>query len=113
MLGAVLLSLLPQTTALLRLLPLTWPNNECISALWKHALSSILHGASQASDAAFKTWQQLTRHEVFLLAKLDNSELRKACNEGDQKSGHGRLMGEDGSFLDIGGSTGGAARGIF
>ena len=52
----------------------------------------------------------LTRaQDLVLCAYLDGS-LQEKANELTKESGHGRLKRQDGSYVDIGGSTGGFVR---
>ena len=52
----------------------------------------------------------LTRQQEDLLKLYDNGTLLTDANRLTQSSGNGRLRRSDGSFIDIGGSTGGYAR---
>ena len=45
-----------------------------------------------------------------LLDDLDSGQLRKKANDATKASGHGRIRNLDGSYIDIGGSCGGATR---
>ena len=55
---------------------------------------------------------QLTTHECSLLKLFDEDELRQKVNAMTAQTGHGRLRGKDGQYMDIGGSTGGSTRRI-
>ena len=52
----------------------------------------------------------LSRQQQELLALYDNGTLLAEANRLTRISGNGRLRRSDGSFVDIGGSTGGYAR---
>ena len=52
----------------------------------------------------------LNPRECELLEQFVRGELRKMANDAVIAHGHGRLRAADGSFLDIGGSTGGIVR---
>ena len=47
-----------------------------------------------------------------ILQQFDNGDLIRDFNKTVTEVGHGRLWNTNGQFLDIGGSTGGAARRI-
>ena len=47
-----------------------------------------------------------------LLKKYDSGELLEEANKRTLMSGHGRLKRKNGTFVDIGGSTGGFLRGV-
>ena len=68
----------------------------------KRQMQEILDGWSEASD--------LSPRELRDLRDLRNGTLLRQLNEATMAYGHGRLHCEDGSTLDIGGSTGGLTR---
>ena len=57
-----------------------------------------------------KTWRPLTDRQLEVLKQPRSGWLRNEANKLTLISGHGRLKREDGSFVDIGGSTGGFVR---
>ena len=54
--------------------------------------------------------QALLPYQAQLVADLRNGTLQREANRLTKLSGHGRLRRPDGSFVDIGGSTGGFTR---
>ena len=54
------------------------------------------------------TW--FSDDDWWYLRKLDNDTLRIEANKATRAFGHGRLKHRDGSFTDIGGSSGGVTR---
>ena len=56
------------------------------------------------------TDETLTAKEQQLLRLYDSDKLRVEANKATVASGHGRLKGRSGQFVDIGGSTGGGTR---
>ena len=54
--------------------------------------------------------QKLSPWQQDLVKRLRSGELLKEANRLTKESGHGRLYGESGDVLDIGGSTGGKLR---
>ena len=57
-------------------------------------------------------WTGWTSSQQRLLKGLDDGSLLEAANAATRASGHGRLHAVDGSYRDIGGSTGGFTRKI-
>ena len=57
-------------------------------------------------------WTGWTSSQQRLLKGLDDGSLLQAANAATMASGHGRLYAPDGSYRDIGGSTGGFTRKI-
>ena len=53
---------------------------------------------------------KFTQREQDLLHKLDTDMLRKRSHDLTMKFGHGRVHKKDGSYVEIGGSSGGQAR---
>ena len=51
-------------------------------------------------------------HQLELVSKLDDGTLEAEAARLTQISGHGRFRQADGSFVDIGGSTGGFTRAV-
>ena len=54
----------------------------------------------------------LTRYQNWYVNKLNDGTLEKKARQLTLKSGHGRLQQTDGTFIDIGGSTGGFTRAV-
>ena len=65
---------------------------------------------AQTYDKLREKHGYLSRSMKALLARYDNDSLRKEANEATLHSGNGRLRREDGTKMDIGGSTGGLTR---
>jgi len=53
---------------------------------------------------------RFSKEDKQLLEDYDNGNLLRQANDATKASGHGRLRNSDGTFQDIGGSTGGLAR---
>ena len=56
--------------------------------------------------------RQLTPNQVSLVTRLRDGTLVEEANRLTEASGHGRLRRTDGTFVDIGGSTGGFTRAV-
>ena len=54
--------------------------------------------------------RRFSNDELQLLHDFDSGELLRQANDATRASGHGRLRSEDGTFQDIGASTGGLLR---
>ena len=54
----------------------------------------------------------LKRWQEDLLEKYESGELLEEANKRTLMSGHGRLKRKNGTYVDIGGSTGGFLRGV-
>ena len=59
---------------------------------------------------ASKTSSPLSAWQQGILGKYRSGELRQEANKRTRISGHGRVRKDDGTFVDIGGSTGGFVR---
>ena len=81
---------------------------------WGKMLQSLQDKLSQGKEAKDKGKRRavlaLSPHQQQVLEEYQSGELRRKANDLTLKSGHGRLKGEDGTFVDIGGSTGGFLR---
>ena len=63
-------------------------------------------------DGLKKRNESQDSHQLALVAKLRDGSLEAEANRLTLISGHGRLKRRDGTFEDIGGSTGGFTRAV-
>ena len=62
--------------------------------------------------AHLKTKKRLTPDQLNLVLKLNDGTLEEEAARLTKISGHGRFKRRDGTFIDIGGSTGGFTRAV-
>ena len=61
-------------------------------------------------EGMYNRWKWLYPDQLALLHKLWNGSLVSEANRLTRISGHGKIKRHDGSYINIGGSTGGMAR---
>ena len=80
---------------------------------WGAMLERLQERLSQGNEAKGKGKRKarpLNPEQLRVLQEYQSGELRRQANKLTMISGHGRLKKADGSFVDIGGSTGGFVR---
>ena len=75
-----------------------------------HKAREDLRWAEHLARAKAEGRTRFTRQDQYFLAELANGNLLRKANDATRASGHGRLRKSDGTYEDIGGSTGGLTR---
>ena len=75
-----------------------------------HKAREDLRWAEHLARAKAAGRKRFTRQDQYFLAELANGNLLRKANDATRASGHGRLRKSDGTYEDIGGSTGGLTR---
>ena len=85
-------------------------NPEAQMARARLRRGAMLQRLQEKLSKGTKRGRPLNSEQLRVLQDFESGKLRREANDWTLISGHGRLRNEDGTFVDIGGSTGGFVR---